>query len=380
MVKKLATCLLLPKPNKYAQCTTRTCRTVLLISTVLFLHIVAIYLLIKQDVPSPKEVIVTDIKLLPTKTIQAIQNPPTNTAIPTKKEVSKAKSQAARSNTHSPAKQETTTTLNTIAATSTTTLEQTTASPSTVEKDSVISNTPSTASPDTLSTENAQSTQTSEGEKFSVPPAAMMTYTAYVNGVRNRDSTIRWFTQDDRYELLVEIPLPFIGKISYHSTGVIDQYGLAPIRYEETSGKRAPVASNFNRDARQTISFSKVTTILPLVNGAQDYFSVLWQLVSLSRGNPANNTLGATRIFYVVSKDQGEEWKIQALEEESIELEQGWVSARHFLRLPRYPDDQRRLEVWLAESHGWIPIKLRQTEPNGVVLELLFKKSTPLSK
>lgn len=217
------------------------------------------------------------------------------------------------------------------------------------------------------------------GDPFSLPPSATMVYTAYINGMRNQDSQIRWFSDGSHYRLDVEIPLPFVGTFSYRSMGNIDDYGLAPVRYEEARGKKASVATNFNRDARQTISFSRVTTELPLPAGAQDRFSLLWQLVSLVRGAPQRDTPGVTRVFYVADTDQGESWRIQTLGEESIELPQGWVNARHFLRLPRHEDDARKLEVWLAEDLGWVPVKIRQTEPSGQTLELVLKASQPMT-
>lgn len=218
-----------------------------------------------------------------------------------------------------------------------------------------------------------------EGEPFSLPPSMQTTYAAYVNGVRNQTGNIEWYTDGLHYRLQIAISLLFVGTITYSSEGMIDAYGLAPVRYEEARGKRAPVATNFNRDDRQTISFSRVTHTFPLHPGSQDRFSVLWQLVALVRGAPQQVAPGMTRVFYVADTDTVEEWRIQALEEDDIPAqgETGkWFRSRHFLRLPRRDGDARKLEVWLAESLGWIPVKIRQTEPNGNVLELLLLKST----
>lgn len=229
------------------------------------------------------------------------------------------------------------------------------------------------------STSTSPPPATHSSDPLSLPPSARMIYTAYINGMRNQDSQILWFSDGSHYRLDVEIPLPFVGTFSYRSMGNIDDYGLAPVRYEEARGKKASVATNFNRDARQTISFSRVTTELPLPAGAQDRFSLLWQLVSLVRGAPRRDTPGVTRVFYVADTDQGESWRIQTLGEESIELPQGWVNARHFLRLPRHEGDARKLEVWLAEDLGWVPVKIRQTEPSGQTLELVLKTSQPMT-
>ena len=219
-----------------------------------------------------------------------------------------------------------------------------------------------------------------EGEPFSLPLPMRITYTAYINGVRNQTASIDWQTDGTHYQLHVAIPLPFVGTFTYQSEGGFDAYGLAPVRYEEARGKRAPVATNFNRDERQTISFSRVTHTFPLRVAAQDRFSALWQLIALVRGTPDQFVPGVTRVFYVADTDTVEEWQIQVVGEDDIPVqgEEGkWIRARHFLRLPRREGDARKLEVWLAENLGWVPVKIRQTEPSGNVLELLFLKSTP---
>jgi hypothetical protein len=42
------------------------------------------------------------------------------------------------------------------------------------------------------------------------------------------------------------------------------------------------------------------------------------------------------------------------------------------MRLPRHEGDQRRIDVWLAPSLGWLPVRFVQTEPNGTQVELLW--------
>ncbi|MCC7005619.1 MAG: DUF3108 domain-containing protein [Ottowia sp.] len=213
---------------------------------------------------------------------------------------------------------------------------------------------------------------------FAPPPSARSTYISTVNGLRNQDGNILWTTEGLHYQLSIEIPLPFFGPFRYESTGEIDTYGLAPIRYAESRGKHAAITTQFHRDAEQTIHFSRTPTTLPLKPGTQDRFSVLWQLVALVRAMPTRYTEGVTQHFSVADTDQVEDWAIQAQAEEDVALPQGHIIARHFLRLPRRADDARKLEVWLAKDLGWIPVKIRQTEPNGNVIELIFKSSTPL--
>lgn len=211
-----------------------------------------------------------------------------------------------------------------------------------------------------------------ETTPFDLPPSQVVRYDSFVNGMQNPPAVVTWQNNERRYTLEVAVPVPFVGPYIYHSSGGLDTWGLAPDRYVETRGKRPPVATYFNRDARQTISFPRPPATLPLPAGAQDRFSMLYQLASLVRGQPAQYDAGATREFFVANTRNGENWRIQSVGNDVLQTEDDFIVARHFVRLPRSEKDTRRLEVWLAESLGWIPVKLQQTEPDGMVLELVY--------
>ncbi len=46
------------------------------------------------------------------------------------------------------------------------------------------------------------------------------------------------------------------------------------------------------------------------------------------------------------------------------------------MRLPRRAGDTRRIDIWLAPSLGWLPVRMVQTEPNGAQIELLLHRRT----
>ena len=100
---------------------------------------------------------------------------------------------------------------------------------------------------------------------------------------------------------------------------------------------------------------------------------MVMQLASLVRGNPDAYKPGVTRQFFVVDNDSGEIWPVETIGDETIRTQDGYLSARHFMRLPRHAGDQRRIDVWLAPSLGWLPARLVQTEPNGTEVELLWR-------
>lgn len=212
----------------------------------------------------------------------------------------------------------------------------------------------------------------STGVRFSVPPSGNLHYNTFYNGVENAPGTIRWTSDGNGYTMIVSVPLPFVGTFSYESRGRIDAFGLAPEHYTEKRGHRPEEVTTFDRAARR-IGFTRTSATLALPDGAQDRFSMVMQLASLVRGDPNAYTPGVTRAFYVADDDSGELWPIETIGDESIRTAEGFLDARHFMRLPRHPGDQRRIDVWLAPSLGWLPARIVQTEPNGSQVELVWR-------
>ncbi|MDR6201794.1 DUF3108 domain-containing protein [Paraburkholderia graminis] len=219
---------------------------------------------------------------------------------------------------------------------------------------------------------NATAPQPVPGAKFSVPPSGDLQYDTFYNGVRNQPGTIHWTSSGERYEMVVSVPLPFVGTFVYSSHGRIDAFGLAPEQYVEKRGHRAEDISIFNRADRK-IAFTRTPATLPLPDGAQDRFSMVMQLASLVRGDPTAYKPGVTRQFFVVDSDSGENWPVETIGDETIRTAQGYLETRHFKRLPRREGDQRRIDVWLAPSLGWLPARIVQTEPNGTQFELVWR-------
>lgn len=218
----------------------------------------------------------------------------------------------------------------------------------------------------------ASAPQAAPGVKFSVPPSGELQYDTFYNGVRNQPGTIHWTSNAKSYEMVVSVPLPFVGTFVYSSHGRIDAFGLAPDQYIEKRGRRAEDIAIFNRSDKK-IAFTRTPASLPLPDGAQDRFSMVMQLASLVRGDPAAYKPGVTRQFFVVDNDSGENWPIETIGDETLRTAQGFIDTRHFKRLPRHDGDLRRIDVWLAPSLGWLPARIVQTEPNGTQFELVWR-------
>ena len=218
----------------------------------------------------------------------------------------------------------------------------------------------------------ASAPQASPGVKFSVPPSGELQYDTFYNGVRNQPGTIHWSSSAQSYEMIVSVPLPFVGTFVYSSHGRIDAFGLAPDQYVEKRGRRPEDIAIFNRTDKK-IAFTRTPTTLALPDGAQDRFSMVMQLASLVRGEPAAYKPGVTRQFFVVDNDSGENWPVETIGDETIRTAEGFLDTRHFKRLPRHDGDLRRIDVWLAPSLGWLPARIVQTEPNGTQFELVWR-------
>ena len=183
--------------------------------------------------------------------------------------------------------------------------------------------------------------------------------------------TISWLTDGKNYDVVISVPVPFVGRFTYMSHGHVDAYGLAPERYTEQRGSRPRDETTFERGGNE-VSFTRTPNRVALRPGTQDRFSMVFQLASLVRGNPARYTPGVTRVFFVVDNDSGEEWPVETIGTEMLNTGNGFINALHFTRLPRHAGDRRKIDVWLAPTLGYFPVRIVQTEPSGTQIELLL--------
>lgn len=219
----------------------------------------------------------------------------------------------------------------------------------------------------------------SHGVKFSVPPSGDLQYDTFYNGVQNAPGTIHWSFDGQHYDMSLSVGVPFVGRFGWESRGHVDAFGLAPEQYIERRSHRPANVTVFNRADKQ-IAFTRTGATLALPDGAQDRLGVIMQLVSLVRGNPEAYRAGVTREFYVADNDSGETWPVMTMGDEIVQTSRGFVNARHFMRMPRHAGDKRRIDVWLAPSLGWLPVRLIQTESGGTQMELVWRGPIKLTE
>ena len=209
--------------------------------------------------------------------------------------------------------------------------------------------------------------------RYAAPPSVTLRYASFVNGVQNPDGIIRWEQDGQHYRLAVETRVLWF-RFAFQSSGDLSERGLAPTRYEEARRSKIEVA-RFDHAAR-TVAFETRGGQVPMPAQFQDRFSVFLQLVGWARGDPQRYvTPGVTESFNVADTKEVEAMQVQYVGEEDIDIGSGVARARHFVRLPRHPNDQRRVEIWLAPSLNWMPARLRQTEPDGTQIDLVYRSS-----
>ena len=123
------------------------------------------------------------------------------------------------------------------------------------------------------------------------------------------------------------------------------------------------MAAHFNRDSNK-ITFSANTPDVPLMTGAQDQLSVMLQMAALIAGNPTRFTPATTLAFQTVGPRNAGIWVFTVIGEEVLPLPGGQQVALKLLRQRRQEVDQR-MELWLAPALGYLPARIRLTDPNG---------------
>jgi hypothetical protein len=128
--------------------------------------------------------------------------------------------------------------------------------------------------------------------------------------------------------------------------------------------------------------FSEKPDFTPdLLPGTQDRFSLMFQLASLLNGSDKIDEAGSIRGIPVVDYDTLEIWQFKSYGEQNSEdiPSLGKTINRHYALMQRESSRfKRQVDIWLARDLDWLPGRMRSTEANGRVLELVFKQRAPI--
>lgn len=218
--------------------------------------------------------------------------------------------------------------------------------------------------------------------KVDLPPPAELKYDVTKVPVDGAPlyggGSITWQNSGARYAVSGEAHVLFISAFNFRSEGVLDDFGIAPLLYSQKSFRRAETNTHFNRDERNSISFSSSTTSYPLKGGEQDRGSIMWELAGIGRGDPDQFRSGAQIDFFVAGVRDGDVWSILVAGQEEIEIGKSKTLAWHVVRTPRAGTYDQKIDIWLAPQFEWSPVKIRYTEKNGDYLDMSMTSFRPL--
>lgn len=179
-----------------------------------------------------------------------------------------------------------------------------------------------------------------------------------------------WQQDGTRYDASLSIKFLFMTFRNTRSTGVIGPTGIEPLRYSDK--RRTEVASHFVRD-QKTVIFSNNSPAVPLLAGAQDRLSVVLQLGALMAGDPGRYPPDSVIAVQTVGSSDAEIWTFTLSGDEQVAVQAGEFTARKLTRNPRKPFDDK-IELWLAPDLGYLPVRIRQTQPNGDFIDLQLRE------
>lgn len=195
-----------------------------------------------------------------------------------------------------------------------------------------------------------------------LPPSVDLSYTikARQKGFSiGGDALVSWRVTGAKYTLHSDTRAMLFGSIMENrSEGLIDSYGIAPLQFTEKRIRKDPWTTTFERSGKG-ISFTESQVTYPLKGGEQDRSSVAWQLVAVARAAPDKFTPGSEWTFFVAGRRDAEPWTFKVIKQESIHTGLGVIDAVHLVKLPPPDSKDQTLDIWLAPSREWYPVRLR---------------------
>jgi len=182
-----------------------------------------------------------------------------------------------------------------------------------------------------------------------------------------------WLQDGSSYDARLSLKFLFKTIRSQHSTGQIGATGIEPARFSES--RKGEVASHFLRDQGQ-VMFSNNAPSVPLLPGAQDRLSVVMQLGGMLAGDPARYPAGSRISVQTVGPRDAGVWVFNVEGEEQMTVPAGDYAVRKLTRNPRREFDDK-VEIWLAPAMGYLPVRMKLTQPNGDFADMQLRETLP---
>lgn len=208
--------------------------------------------------------------------------------------------------------------------------------------------------------------------KISFPPSADLSYSiqAKQKGMPiEGDAVMRWSMTGNSFSISNEARAMIVGKIlDTKSEGLIDADGLAPTSITEKRFRRPATTTSFDRSENR-ITFSSSDEQYPIQGGEQDRNSVIWQLAGVARGMSKKFKTGFVWKVVVAGQRDADEWVFKVVGQDTIHTPLGELNSLHVQRVPTPDSKDQLLDIWLAPTLEWYPVRVRYSEDNGDYIE-----------
>ncbi|MDO9196750.1 DUF3108 domain-containing protein [Rhodoferax sp.] len=196
---------------------------------------------------------------------------------------------------------------------------------------------------------------------YTVPGSVIIKYKVESNKFPfSAGAELVWRQDGASYEARLELSVFGQTRVQT-SRGQVTPEGLAPTRFSDKY--RSEVAAHFDRE-KGKVTFSANTPDVPLLAGAQDRLSILVQLAAMIAGDPGHYPEATTIAIQTIGPRDADTWLFTVGGEETLSLPGGEQATMKLVRNPRQEFDQK-VELWLAPALGYLPVRIRITEPNG---------------
>ncbi|MFZ6733147.1 DUF3108 domain-containing protein [Undibacterium sp. Ji42W] len=176
---------------------------------------------------------------------------------------------------------------------------------------------------------------------------------------------VKWQIADRKYNIITETHAMLVGKIlDASSQGNIDDYGLAPDKFVEKRFRKPATTTSFERDSK-TLRFSASTETYVLKGGEQDRTSASWQLIAIARAAGEAFKAGSEWKMLVAGRRDADPWTFKVLGSENIKTPMGDMVAIHVSKAPPADSKDQQLDLWLAPSLEWYPVRLKFSDADG---------------
>jgi hypothetical protein len=223
---------------------------------------------------------------------------------------------------------------------------------------------------------------------ITLPARATLTYDVGYgvgeNLPRQARNITRWTFENGTYtiesvgEAAGLVRLLYSGQRIETSRGSIAPEGLAPTQYTEERPKRKNNVyfTRNQENSANTITFSEpANNVVPLPAGVQDRLSVQFQLGALLQAQPALREVGTQLNVTVAGARRLDNWTIEVIAQEMLQIDGADVSTLRLTKAARPGQEyDRTVELWLAPSMNWLPVRVRIAEANGKALEQTLVK------